>query len=652
MKMSFARLGLISATLIAVLWSSLALPTRAETQGGSLEVQRERYLEARDALSRRQMERYRQLRADLEGYPLTPYLDYRELTRSLVHADPEAIRQFLERERGSYLAHQLRRQWLHSLARREEWADYLAAWPGELHDTELQCHALRARLASGDRSALEAVAPLWNVGRSQPDACDPVFEAWMEADRLTPAIAWSRHTKAVEANRLALASYIAKLMPESEQERARLMRQVHRRPQLLTQPHRFREQSESMQDIIAHGIRRLARRDAALALELWHGYDAQQLFSDAERLATQEVLAHRLIRQDHRQRADQLLARVPALNTTELVETQIREALRQLDWERAYTWLEQLPPQARESDRWRYWRARMIETLDLEETGPRPDDLYTAVAAERSFYGFLSADKLGFDYRLLHQPAPVSDEQLRATATLPVMQRARELLMVGETLNANREWYFSVRSLSREQILAAGKLAQSWGWHRKGIQAMANGRYWDDLQVRFPLAYREHVQRAAEATAIQPTLLFAIARQESAFMPDARSPAGALGLMQLMPATARQTARKAGVRYRQSDLLSPEKNIVLGSRYLSELLSEFEGNRILAAAAYNAGPYRVKQWLSEREQKLPYDVWIETIPFRETRGYVQKVLSYSVIYSYRMGEQSPFITPEEANKPL
>lgn len=614
--------------------------------------QRQIFLDARDALSRRQMTRYRALLEQLEGYPLTPYLTYRELTRNLQNASPEAVNAFIEAESGSYLAHQLQRQWLHTLARQKRWEQFLTDYPGPLGDTELACHALHARLTGDDSGALEEVEPLWNVAHSQPDACDPVFDRWLAAGRLTPAIAWERHTKAVKAREYGLASYIARQMPAAWQRKAELMREVNRNPRALAQTARFREQSEAMQDIISHGIQRLARRDAIQALALWRGYDAQQLFSDTERLATQETIAQRLIFQDHREQADQLLATVPALGNTELIESVIRDALEQLDWERAYTWLNQLPAEAQDSERWRYWRARMIEELALENTGPEPKDLYAAVAATRSFYGFLSADKLGFEYRLLDQPAPVSEAVLAEMERHPALQRAYELLMIGDTVAASREWYYTVPGLEHERIMAAGKLAQRWGWHRKGIQAMISARFWDDLQMRFPLAYQEHVQSAARETAIHPHLLFAIARQESAFMPHARSPAGAMGLMQLMPATAQQTARRAGVPYRRADLLSPEKNIALGSRYLNELLTEFGGNRILATAAYNAGPYRVKQWLREKKHKLPYDVWIETIPFRETRGYVQNVLSYSVIYGYRMGEKSPFITAEEASAPF
>ena len=637
---------------------STSTGTDPDTNIDRLKAQRQLYLEARDAQSRRQMTRYRELLPQLQDYPLTPYLQYRELTRATGRANRAAITEFLESEQGSYLAYQLRRQWLHSLARQAisaqgakrqaAWRDYLGFYQESLNDTELQCRALQARLALDDGKALDEVPPLWNVSHSQPEACDPVFDRWLAEDRLTPEIAWQRHQKALEARKRALAAYIGRQMDKNQQSLAELFRQVDRDPSLLARMSRFRQQSSEMQDIIHHGLRRLARTDAPRALKLWRQYDAQQLFAAKERLATQQRIASRLVHQGHRNQAERLLARVPELNDQNLTESIIRDALQDLDWERAYTWLTRLPSDAQDTERWRYWRARLMEELELDEEWPSPRDLYQAVAATRSFYGFLAADKLGLDYRLLDQPAQVPETLIETMAREPFLVRARELLLTGDANNASREWFHHLPQLEREQVLAAGKLAERWGWHRQGIQAMISAGYWNDLELRFPLAYQDQMHLAARETTVHPQLLFAIARQESAFMPDARSPAGALGLMQLMPATARQTARGAGVPYRYSDLLSPDKNIALGSRYLNQLLKEFSGNRILATAAYNAGPYRVKSWLRDREQKLPFDVWIETIPFQETRGYVQNVLSYSVIYAYRMGAQNTFITPEEA----
>jgi soluble lytic murein transglycosylase len=639
--------------LFISLWAIHGAQAEEESAQSTLEQQRETYLEAQRALSQRQMQRYRALIAELEDYPLLPYLQYQEMTRNLGRLTNHEVANFLYEHPYSYLGEQLRQRWLHHLADQKRWDEYRQFFHPDVRDTRLNCHQLYARLDNDDDSALDEVARLWNVSRSQPNACDPLFARWMDAERLTPEIAWERHSKALKARNRGLAAYIGRLMPEEQQRLAALYREVDLNPGRLSQMGRFSTQSPAMREIVLHGLDRLARRDAPKALQLWHRYDAQQLFEDSDRLEIQQHIATRLVLQNNLDEAKKLLAQSPYLTSEDLTERLIRNALRQQDWQSAYQWLEQLPETSQQTDRWRYWRARLMEELELEpEEGPSARDLYAMVAATRGFYGFLSADKLGYEYRLLDRPVNVSDAMLDHVERLPGITRARELLFVGDVTNASREWFHTTSSLDGQSIIAAGRLAERWGWYRNGIQATIRARSWDDLQLRFPLAYREQMDSAAEATSINPHLLFAIARQESAFMADARSPAGALGLMQLMPTTAQYTARRAGIPYRKHDLLSPETNIELGSRYLHQLLNEFNGNRILAAAAYNAGPTRVRQWLGATERKLPYDVWIETIPFRETRGYVQNVLAFSVIYGYRLGELSPIITPEEAQNRL
>jgi soluble lytic murein transglycosylase len=408
-----------------------------------------------------------------------------------------------------------------------------------------------------------------------------------------------------------------------------------------------------MRDIIVYGIQKLARQDATTALKLWRGFDAQQLFNDEDRRETHYQLAARLMRQDRPEAAEQLLSSIVDVTRADLGEWLIRDALRKQDWEKAYEWLARLPEDTQATERWSYWRARIMEELDIKEiNGRAPKDIYASVATTRSFYGFLSADKLGYEYGLVDKPMPISEELLQQVENSPGIQRAREFFILGDLGAANREWYHTTRNMPTNEVVAAGRIANLWGWHRHGIQAMIDAQEWNDLQVRFPLAYQDQVAKVAQSTAINPLFLYAIARQESAFMADARSPVGAMGLMQLMPATAQQTAKRSGIAYTVQDLLKPEKNITLGGHYLNQLLGQFNGNRILAAAAYNAGPSRVKQWLSKDNAKLPYDVWIETIPFQETRGYVQNVLSFSVIYAYRTGTKQTFLTKEEANSPL
>jgi len=616
-------------------------------------LQRELYVQARDALNRGRTAEYQSLREQLLDYPLLPYLEYSALTSRLSRLPFAEVDQFLSSYPDSFLAQRLEREWVAQLAREQRWEDIVRYHRPTNSTTVLSCHALRARLQTGDNSAFEEVATLWNVGRSQPNECDPVFEAWMAQNYLTPDIAWQRFEKSLQAGQRSLARYITRLMPTREQTLAELYLLIDNQPERLRNNAALNARNAETRAIILHGVRRLAMIDAPAAMLMLHSHNDVHNFDSDTLTETQRFIAMRLLLQGFVQETESLLRNTPDLATETLVSWILRDAMRNQDWQRIASWLDKLPADAQQTERWTYWRARALEINGTPDAIAQARTLHESLAQTRSFYGFLSADKIAGHYELLDTPVPVTEAQMLALYEFPAVVRAYELYQIGDELNARNEWQHASRSMSHEQIVSSGKLADSWGWHRNSIQAMIQVGYWDDMQLRFPLAYSDMFSSAAREHNLQPHLLLAVARQESAFMHDVRSPAGARGLMQLMPGTARQTAGRTGLSITDNDLYRPDINIALGSRYMAELLAEFNGNRALAAAAYNAGPNRVKQWLRRTaDNPLPLDMWIETIPFAETRGYVQNVLAYSVIYGYRMGEMIAFLTEEEAGSSL
>jgi soluble lytic murein transglycosylase len=251
----------------------------------------------------------------------------------------------------------------------------------------------------------------------------------------------------------------------------------------------------------------------------------------------------------------------------------------------------------------------------------------------------MAADQLGKPYELNHKGLVFEEDQVSKVSATPALKRARELYKLDRLDEARREWRQMRAGLDDRQILLASRLAQGWGWHEQGVQGAIATSAWDHLAMRFPLAYREQFHSAAREQGLDVNWIYALARQESAFRHDARSHRGAIGLLQLLPATARQTAREAGMPYNNlATLLDPKANIQLGTAHLSTLLKEFDDNRILATAAYNAGAHRVRQWLGKETADLDSDIWVETMPYHETRQYVRRVMAYTVIYGYRRGE--------------
>ncbi|WP_158224639.1 transglycosylase SLT domain-containing protein [Agaribacterium haliotis] len=616
----------------------------------NIDQQRYHYELAKSALKKGDSDAYARHYAKLGDYPLIPYLDYSRLRKDLAKHEAVDIQAFISRYEDSYLAENLRRRYLEHLSAKKQWPDFLYWYDDRLASEAMYCKHLELRANSGDVNAWDELAELWLQSRSLDKACDPVIKAWRNSEYWRDDYAWQRFLLSMEAGQRSLARYCASLLPKSYQNYVKLVQQLDAKPYLIRNHKNYRSPTLDMQQVIGFGIRRYAKQHPLKALEHWQRYESSRIFNTEIINQTKIALVDRLMAKNELEQVHRLLANSPSIRQSDTIEHLLRRYLREQRWADVVAGIQLLPQEKQQSDRWRYWNARastLLSPTAIEDA----QKTYRELAAKRSFYGFLAADYVGVDYELEDADTQLDTAILEALAQKPALRRAKELWLTGRSNEAYAEWYYAMNQLSARELVAAGQLANSWGWYDRAIQAMIAGKQWDELGIRFPLAYKEHVMNAADTTQLEPALIFAVARQESAMRAKAKSPVGARGLMQLMPATARQTAKKQGIPHRTEDLYKPDHNIKLGSLYLDGLLDQYQGNRILAAAAYNAGPHRVKRW-RESSDGLPFDVWIETIPFKETRGYVQNVLTYAVIYGYRMGEPGRMITQKEANSLL
>ncbi len=650
----FRRLAIHGGILLALVASPVAAQPVATDTDTQLASHRFHYQKAKAALAQKNTKAYKEHLAKLGNYPLRQYLEFTELRNRFADLRPAEIDAFLAEYPNSFLASRLRTNYLHLLASRQKWTDFTRYYASAgTNSLELHCQSLIARIKTNDKTAYDEVAPLWDVGKSQPRACDPLFTLWRSSGRLTQDLVWSRFDKAVNAGEVGLAQHLAKQLT-TYKTHASLYLQVHANPKLITQRDRFRAQDLPTQQIIAYGIKKLSAKQPRDALYQWQMYEAQQLFPEELMVATKLAIVKRLIRNGDAQEAQSLLSYSHLLRHEDVLDELLREALADGDWQRLADGLQLLTDETRKNERWLYWAARAQEVLDRSLPGfGNPETIYRELAQNRSFYGFLSADKVRLTYALVDQSTALDAAFIKEVEQSPAMQRTYELWLTGNLTEAKAEWLHASRQMNDRQLAAAGQLARDWGWYSTGIQTMINGNLWNELTVRFPLAYQDEITKVANATRLEPTFIYAIARQESAFDSNARSPVGAMGLMQIMPQTALFTAQKSGIKHKQAkDLLQAEHNMRLGSLYLNHLMQTFKGNRILAAAAYNAGPSRVNRWLSQQGKEKPVDVWIETIPFKETRQYVQNVLCFSVIYGYRLGQPTVFLSEAEAKQYL
>lgn len=611
--------------------------------------QREAFLRVESDLQKGRPSSYQSLDERLRSYALFPYLQY-EYIRSRITAQTEGeVLQILKDYNDSLISNQLRNVWLYKLAADRRWTDFLTQYR-DLGGQSLRCLRGQAlfQLGQYEQAAQEARA-LWLTGESIPDECDRVFDAWQARGGLTKEDIWARMQLAMDKGQLSLVKQLAKTLPAADQTWVMRWLEVYKNPAENLHRRALYEDDPNARRVVRLGISRLAKRDINVALDVWDAVREQQLKDDKDSVADLDTELGLKAASTRHPRALELLSRVDKADD-KVREWRIRAALGKQDWAAALQWIEVLPPADRERGQWKYWRARLLEM----QTGEQPalkavaDRLYAEVARDRDYHGFLAADRLGKRYDMRSPPVGYTEKQLDDFAKHGAMSRVSELFALGRESEARREWTFATSRLPPKDAELALVLASRWGWHDRAILAAAKIDGYDDLNVRFPTLFKDVVLSQADEQAIDPAWVYGVIRQESVFMTDARSHAGALGLMQLMPATGRITAKQLKEKIRSNhDLLNVRQNIRLGTAYLRRMLDHSEGNAVLATASYNAGPGRVKQWTRSNGNGLeivPADLWVETIPFQETRTYVRRVMAYTVIYNHRLGGEGRSLT--------
>lgn len=613
----------------SLLWCGLVLLPGA-VLGDTLNQQRMDFLRAEKLLAEGSGDRFLALSAGLKDYPLYPYLQYQRLKNNLQQTAP--ILAFLSVYRETRYADLLRDQWLDYLAGQERWTEIIQHYQADPDDVATQCLFYWANYQTGNQqSALNEAKHLWLSGESRPKQCDALLSALVISPMMTPDLLWQRFALALKQDNVVLAEFVRSLLGKPDQKFADIWLQVHKNPDLI-QDNEFLSGNDRLIGLIfAHGIDRMAKSDLDLALIIWDSRRPLFAINDQTAQQVERKLALALA-QKRDSRAYNRLSLLSSTDT-EVREWKIRSALFEQNWQHVATALAGLTPEEQGEPRWQYWQAR---TLELTGRIPDAQLRYNKVAEDRSFYGFLAADTTNKPYRLSDNPVLSVENQLEALANETDFKMARELNVLKREAEFNRQWWFAVKKLGKERLLLAAKLAQHWQMDQIAIRTLVKADYWDDLSIRFPISYWPEVQHNADLQNLDPALVLGLMRQESMLDKNAQSPVGAKGLMQLMPGTARQIAGELDEDWQSEySLFNPDTNIRYGSYYFRKLLNRFNGHVALATAAYNAGPNRIVKWLPT-VKPVPADIWVETIPFKETRKYVTSVLTYSLIYQQRL----------------
>ncbi len=572
------------------------------------------------------------LLAGLADYPLWPYLEAQWLGDFSATADRERLR-FLDQWGDTPPGRALRRKWLTALAGRNDWTTFRAAY-ADLGDTTLACQYRQALLTAGETAlALEGIEDIWISAKSQPEACDPVFAAWRERGGFTARRIWARLRLATEAGAGGLANYLAGLVPAAEQNRARAWAAVAADPARIVDPAIHEAAGTDIGELALIGLDRWSRQNSlAAASGLARVRNRIDLPADGLRELENQIAVFHAARDAPG--ATQRLVAIPVAERDESVwDWGTRLHLRHRDWSGVLSWLEAMPEALAQAPRWRYWRARAQEQLGR---GGDASAAYRQLADTRDYYGVLSAQRVGHVPAYVSAPLVADPERVARFAALPEAQRARELLALDRPWLARQEWMLITDGIDHaDDWRAVAALADAWNWPDRSIVAMAKAGEWDDLGRRFPTPYRDALEPAASSTGLPLPWVYALTRQESLFQRDARSSAGATGLMQLLPGTGQHIAGRMGVAWRgNGGLTDPGYNVQLGTGYLAQTLSGLN-HPLLATAGYNAGPARARQWQPSTPQ--PADLWVELIPYSETRDYVKRIVEYTAVYAHQLG---------------
>jgi len=576
----------------------------------------------------------------LQDYILWPDLRAMYLKATVAVTKDAEIESFLDRYGTLKPARELRYRFALQLFKEGQLQQFLKIYQQYYQGLEiasLDCLALQAEIEQGQiHRTIGRAANLWNVGKSQADECDPVFDKLRDEKLLTREHYVDRFTTAIAAKQYSLARYLARSLEPNYMEIAEEWLRAQNEPVTLIDEYLDYADTDLTKELFAYAVERIAYSDPLAAARHWQLLSRHFSFSEATVNKNDRHIALWTARMHFPEAAAMLSQLAIEARDTETNRWLVRSHLMHRRWADVIAGINSLPAEEKEKGEWSYWMAVALANQNDEGQSTA---IFERLAEEREYYGFLAADRLDKPYAFTDLPLARDNKTFAELASRPGVIRARELFYVGLEAKGRSEWDAEMRSLTADEQIQAALLADSWGWHSRAIATVAKAGVYDDLRMRYPLPWRADFEGQSSVAGISSSWAYGVARSESLFMRDIRSSAGAIGLMQLMPATGRETAREVKLPWSGvATLTNSESNIRLGTHYLGKMFRRFGNNRILATAAYNAGPARIEKWLPA-SGSLDARIWIENIPYNETRAYVRRVLSDEAIFHWRLTGQ-------------
>ncbi|MBC8944935.1 putative transglycosylase signal peptide protein [Xenorhabdus indica] len=610
----------------------------------SLDAQRERYQAIKLAWDAKNMAEVDRLMPTLKDYPLYPYLEYRQLVHNLKIVSPQQIRHFMTTYPTLPPAHSLSSRYINSLANDGDWYGILAFSPNAPNTVAARCNYYFAKWAIGNqKAAWKGAKEIWLRGNSLPDDCDNLLNVWERSGHLSVSLILQRIELAVEENNATLASYLIKRLPLNYRNLRTHLLKLQSNPASVEYFARTIRPTDFTRSMVINAFSHFARKDAEQARLSLTAIARAQKMNNLERQRLKDIVAWQLMGDITPEQAKWRDNAIQDSHSSALIERRTRLALRDADEKGLAEWLNLLPKNVLQKDEWQYWRAIVLLNTGKKKEG---DAILRKLMEHRGFYPMVAAQKLHMPYPLVINKSERPDASI---TKLPQIKRVRELMYWNMDDLARSEWINLVSSQNSTKQEQLARYAFEQNWPALSVQATITGKMWDHLEERFPLAWQNEFAHFTSDKSISQSYAMAIARQESAWDPQAQSSKGASGLMQLMPKTAEHTvkSKKIDGYVSRSQLMNPAINIKIGTAYLESIYQNFGNNRILASAAYNAGPRNVERWLTNSAGNIDAIAFIESIPFSETRSYVKNVLAYDVFYHNFMGKLSNVLTEAE-----
>jgi soluble lytic murein transglycosylase len=598
--------------------------------GSALAAQDEAVLGAYDAYTAGDALRFANYAKDLEGHALAPWIAYWGLSMRLEDASLADARLFLDQYRGTYVAEKLRGEWLKVLGKRGEWAEFereQALYRPQ--DLEIDCYGWMHKLARDEASADEAREAMWDEPRELPEGCGRLADRLAQGGHVSTADVWRRVRQLFEAGQTTAAKTTLGYLSRANSPDERLLAEAARQPKRLLERFPSRVQSRPLRELGVLAVLRYARTDPAGAAQALQKI-ARRL-PDAERDYLWGRIAYEAAR-EHVPEALEWYERGDGHFDDNQLAWKARAALRLGRWDVVRDAIDAMPAELRRDSTWTYWYGRAL-AAEGEVTQART--WYLRIAGRADFYGLLAAEELGYSTSLPASGHVPTEDDVAAAAADAGLARALELIRLGIRPEGVREWQFATRGFDDGRLLAASEFARRARVYDRSIQAADRTLRQHNFALRYPAPFKEVFAEYAKTYGLDEAWVLGLVRQESRFISEARSEAGAAGLMQVMPRTARYVARKIGLPDGQDmSVTEVQTNVTLGTGYLRMVLDQL-GHPVLASAAYNAGPTRARRW-RDASRPLEGAIYVETIPFPETRDYVKKVMANAVFYAALM----------------